>query len=73
VEPTTEVAGIPNRVDAPTAMLRTAVTYLDLDRCDSQSSTSAAALRWPDTMLEYDTRDATRRRTVRRAAAIDKD
>ena len=27
----------------------------------------------PDTMLEYDTHDATRRRLVRRAAAIDKD
>ena len=71
------MAGIPNCADAWTSVLATAVTAaepaLELDRCDSQSSASAAALRWPDTMLEYDTRDATRRRLVRRAAAIDKD
>ena len=73
MEPITVIARLPNRADVATAVLGTAERRLDLDRSDSQSSTSAAALHWPDTMLEYDTRDATRRRTVRRAAAIDKD
>jgi len=77
VEPITVVAGIPNHANARTALLATASAaaepVIDLDRCDSQSSAGAAALRWPDTMLKYDTRDATRRSTVRRAAAIPKD
>jgi len=62
---------------ARTALLATASAAaepaIDLYRCDSQSSAGAAALRWPDTMLKYDTLDATRRSTVRRAAAIPKD
>ena len=71
------MAGIPNHADARTGVLAGAATAaepaLDLDRSDSQSSASAAALRWPDSMLEYDTRDPTRRRPVRRGAAMEKD
>ena len=73
MEPTIAVVGIPNYADARMAVLATGELTFDLDRCDSQNSASAAALHRPDTMLKYDTRDATRRRIVRRAAAIDED
>jgi hypothetical protein len=77
VEPTTVGAVIPNRADVRKAAIRRRPPrrriQFDLDRCDSQSSAGAAALRWPDSMLGYDTRDATRRRMVCRGAAIDKD
>ena len=69
VEPITVVAGVPNRADWSATLIATTSTRLG---SDSQSSGSATALRWPDTMVEKDTRDATRRSVVRRAAATQK-
>ena len=73
------MAGIPNYADAWTGGARQQpandhVWAADLDRLRfSDPAICAAALHRPDTMLKYDTRDATRRRIVRRAAAIDQD